>query len=69
MDGYESSKKIREFERLNKLPQVKICAFTADTSESNATKCFEHGMNLFLAKPASSKEVGAILQGLNDSKI
>lgn len=51
MDGFEATRKIREFERESKLDPVLIIALTANHSDDDKAKCLECGMDDFLTKP------------------
>ena len=51
MDGYEASRQIRSYERQNKVDQVPIVAMTGNAFKSDQEKCFDAGMNDFIAKP------------------
>jgi len=50
MDGYDSAKAIREFEKENFTPSAPIAAVTAGGT-SPQERCFEVGMNYFFTKP------------------
>jgi PAS domain S-box-containing protein len=50
MDGYEATKKIRLME-LNRGGHIPIIALTAYTMKSDIQKCFDSGMDDFIAKP------------------
>ena len=51
MDGYESSKQIREFLQSKRLPQPVIIAVTGHTAESFIQKAYQSGMNGVSSKP------------------
>jgi len=52
MDGYEATRKIREFEKAGEGGvRVPILAMTAHTSEEDKSLCFASGMDDYLAKP------------------
>lgn len=51
MDGYEASRKIRESNHPNIDPEIPIIALTANAMKGDEEKCFEAGMNDYLAKP------------------
>ncbi|MCL2006755.1 MAG: ATP-binding protein [Treponema sp.] len=67
MDGYEATRKIREFEEemakqtpelLSGRPQgVPIIAMTANVFKEDVEKCIEAGMNAHLGKPVDIEEV------------
>ncbi len=52
MDGYEATRKIREYPHLKSLP---IVAMTASALLSDERKCIEAGMNAFIPKPIRQK--------------
>jgi signal transduction histidine kinase/CheY-like chemotaxis protein len=51
MDGFEATRKIRENEKKFKMGHVPIIAMTGNAFESDRKKCFEAGMDDFIAKP------------------
>lgn len=51
VDGYEATRRIREFERQNGLPPVPIVALTAEARAADRRRCMEAGMDDFLVKP------------------
>ena len=51
MDGYEASRKIRAADHPNIDPNIPIIALTANAMKGDEEKCFEAGMNDYLAKP------------------
>ena len=51
MDGYEASRKIRTADHPNIDPNIPIIALTANAMKGDEEKCFEAGMNDYLAKP------------------
>lgn len=67
MDGFESTRHIREFEKENELSATPIIAMTAHVQERDKNKCMEAGMTDFLGKPFNPEElvdkVRAILSG------
>ncbi|RJP46646.1 MAG: response regulator [Desulfobacteraceae bacterium] len=52
MDGFEATRKIREYPHLETLP---IIAMTASALLSDERKCLEAGMNAFIPKPIRQK--------------
>lgn len=51
MDGFEATRQIRENEKILKMDHVPIIAMTGNAFDSDRKKCFEAGMDDFLAKP------------------
>lgn len=56
MDGLETSRQIRLFEKENNLKETPILAVTASHPAEDREKCFNAGMNDFIQKPIT--EVG-----------
>lgn len=57
MDGYEATRKIRELEASLGVPKTRIVAYTANALSEDRRRCQECGMDGFLAKPVSRKEL------------
>lgn len=58
MNGYEITKEIRKFEKLNEVENpVAIIALTANTYENDKEKCLSIGMNDYLSKPFSAQQL------------
>lgn len=55
MDGYETTKKIREFEGSKK--HTPILAMTAHAMKTDKTKCLAAGMDDYLSKPATADKI------------
>ncbi len=51
MDGFESTRRIRNLEQEMALPRTPIIAMTAHVSEKDKSLCIEAGMTGFIAKP------------------
>jgi CheY-like chemotaxis protein len=56
MDGYEASRTIRSMTD-SKKSKIPIVAMTASVIKSEVDKCYESGMNDFIAKPFDSTEL------------
>ncbi|KAI1746736.1 hypothetical protein F4782DRAFT_523500 [Xylaria castorea] len=62
MGGMESTRKIREFERSQRIHSVTtIVALTGLASSSSQQEAFASGMDLYLTKPVRLKEVAEVL--------
>ena len=57
MDGFEAAESIRK-----KSADVPIIALTANAMVSEKEKCFQSGMNDFLAKPVEIKDIKSVLE-------
>lgn len=53
MDGFEATRRIRQFEQEQGLAPVPIFALTSNTLLANKEKCLQVGMTDFLAKPVT----------------
>ena len=64
MDGYEATRRIRDFEFDNKVPEnerVPIIAITANAMRGDREKCLEEGMNDYIAKPIDAGQIGQLI--------
>lgn len=61
MDGFMATKKIREWEKDNNKQPIRIIALTANALKKDKEKCFDVGMNDFLAKPFKIKDIESCL--------
>jgi len=59
MDGIETTKKIRKYEKDIYIP---IIALTAGVLDEDIRKCFEAGMNEFVSKPINTDEIADIFK-------
>ncbi len=62
LDGIESFKKIREYEKKNDLKNTPIIAITANAIKGDKEKFLELGMDDYLSKPINSIKLHDILQ-------
>jgi CheY-like chemotaxis protein len=67
MDGYETTRRIREIERRRAAlgiarPEVHIIALTANTTPEDRARCLAVGMNAFVSKPLRPAELQQILE-------
>lgn len=59
MDGYEATKKIREFKNDKELP---IIAVTADTTEGLRDRCRDVGCNEYVYKPIRKEVIEEVIK-------
>lgn len=58
MNGYDITREIRKIEvATEKIEKVPIVALTANTYDNDKEKCFDAGMNDYLAKPFTSLQL------------
>ncbi len=62
LDGFEASRKIRQFEQSQGRQQVPIIALTANALEDTHKQCLAAGMNEFLTKPVIAEQLEAALR-------
>jgi CheY-like chemotaxis protein len=63
MDGYEVTRRVRDFEKLNpSRAPVYIIAVTAHALEGDRERCLSAGMNDYLTKPLHIAQLGAALE-------
>lgn len=62
MDGFESTRQIRSYEREQHIPACHIFALTGIASEAAQQEAFASGIELFLTKPVKLKELNRILE-------
>ncbi len=60
MNGYEATRKIREFEAGKK--RAPIIALTADAFRDDRDKCLSEGMDFYLAKPFRPEEIVKVIR-------
>jgi two-component system, sensor histidine kinase and response regulator len=61
MDGYETTRRIREREALGRTPRIPIIASTASAFREDRQKCLSSGMDDFLSKPINRDELFSIV--------
>ena len=66
MDGFESTAKMREYERDNHLRPTNICAVTGVTSQEARSNAFNAGVDKYLTKPISMKELTQLVAEARD---
>lgn len=62
MDGFEATRHIRAYEREHNRPSVLIFALSGLASNEAQQEAFGSGIDLFLSKPVTLKELGSILK-------
>jgi two-component system sensor histidine kinase/response regulator len=62
MDGLEATREIRRLEKEGSKKITPIIAMTANEDKSDQQRCFDAGMNGFISKPLSIKEVIPTIQ-------
>jgi CheY-like chemotaxis protein len=65
MDGLTATRRIRE--RIHQKPLM-IVAMTANAFEEDRRRCFDAGMDEFMAKPFTKKDLARILRQLDERK-
>ncbi|MBF0140627.1 MAG: PAS domain S-box protein [Magnetococcales bacterium] len=61
MDGFETTRRLRQWEKKTAGPHTPIIALTAHVLEQSRRQCQEAGMDDYLRKPFSPTDMGAIL--------
>ncbi len=57
MDGFEATRKIRELEKAESRDHIPIIAMTGNAFEADRQKCFDNGMDDFIAKPVEPDDL------------
>ncbi|KAK6860793.1 hypothetical protein PG995_004429 [Apiospora arundinis] len=61
MDGFEATRRIREYEKTQKLTPVTVIALTGLASGSAQQMAFASGIDVFITKPARLKELAEVV--------
>ena len=61
LDGLEATRRLRHMEAAGRIPKIRIIAMTADAMKGDAERCFEAGMDDYLAKPITVADLQAKL--------
>ena len=64
MDGFTATKKIQEVLKNNQLEPIPIIALTANVSSVDIGFCHQAGMNFYLSKPVSRRELAKVLSSV-----
>jgi len=59
MDGFEATRRIREYEKEHNKPHALIIAMTANALQGDREKCLLSGMDDYIAKPVNPKDIQA----------
>lgn len=62
MDGYRATRLIRDYERQHQLDRLPIIALTAHALEEVRQRCLDAGMDDFLTKPVSTRQLEKMLR-------
>jgi CheY-like chemotaxis protein len=62
LDGYETTRRLREWETLEGRERLPVIALTANALSGEAEKCLAAGMDHYLTKPVSIERLRAALQ-------
>jgi CheY-like chemotaxis protein len=57
LDGYETTRRFREWEQAQKRPHTLVVALTANALQGDAEKCLAAGMDRYLSKPFSIEQL------------
>ncbi len=66
MDGFEATRRIRNFERSRNL-HIPIIAMTANAMQGDREACIEAGMDDYISKPVSIQRLGEVLTAIERS--
>lgn len=62
VDGFEATRRLRQWERTNQVDRVPVVALTASAMEEDEEKCRRAGMDSFVAKPVNIEMLRAVLE-------
>lgn len=68
MDGFEATRRIREYERAQGQPPAHIVAMTAHALERDEKRCFAAGMDDYIAKPFRVECLRGVLDRANKAR-
>lgn len=64
MDGYQATKLIREYEKVESKLPLRIIAITANNQSEEVEKCKQIGMDDFLPKPFTTEDALAVIENI-----
>lgn len=64
MDGYQATRRIREFEKEEGIAHTPIVALTAHSINTEVKKCLDAGCDVHLAKPVSKADLLNVIKGI-----
>jgi len=67
LDGYEATRKIRQYETDNSHPPTLIYALSAHVLSEHIEKCHEAGMDDYMSKPFSLNQLEVVLRKVKSS--
>ncbi len=62
MDGYQTTRNLKNLMQTKKIPEIPIVALTANDTEADKRACFESGMKEHLSKPLKETDLTRILR-------
>ena len=62
LDGYATTRRLREWERRTGREHTPVIALTANALNGDASRCFEAGMDRYLSKPFTIEQLYCILE-------
>ena len=62
VDGFEATRRLREWEQAENRPPIPVVALTASAMEKDEERCRQAGMNAFVAKPVNIEMLRAVLE-------
>ncbi|MCP3925216.1 MAG: response regulator [Desulfobacterales bacterium] len=62
MDGYQTTRQIRQYEDVHSSNRVPIIAVTANALKGDKTKCIDSGMDDYISKPIKREEIFEMIE-------